>query len=422
MHRNIFSTVLFPALFVCCSVVLFNSCSGSKQQTVPPKTTVSDSTAALRYAYITVREEGFQLAATDGSTDETIFKAQPELQSAVVTASPSRTRIAIAFYDVGKKETNLIVYFIPEQKTYWAKRNKGKWNTTTIWDGDSLVYVNFYEAKLQGKNKPAQLGSAYTELIDIEHDKQVKAFRPKNGVVLEAYVQNKYLVYSDNNGFYLTDKQTNKLVKTIRDFTAANRKSVAFSPDGRNLLYIEKAKNSQGKPSTQLLIADYDGSNDKIILTPDFAPDDVAWRPNGRDIACSINSFSYAGVRHFALFDIESRKTSFKSEESFGSIPSFSEIHFSPSGAYTFMLCAMPGKTDTARYYVLRNLGMEKNIALKDSIGSLTPETIGEFVSWDSEETILFRLTPESYMLYNIFEQKRIVINNKIVLCAWMRY
>ncbi|MBI2416914.1 MAG: hypothetical protein HYV28_03260 [Ignavibacteriales bacterium] len=416
-------SLLAASLLLSINTIYFSGCTGSKPQIKTPAPIVDSNTIPLlQYAYVTIGGEGFALATTGTDEQITIFKANPEQQGIAVTVSPSRTRIALGYYDKDKKETNLIVYFIPENKTYWAKRNKGKWNANTFWDGDTLVYVNFYESKNQGKNKPPQYANSYTELIDIEHDKQLKAFKPKSGAILEAYLQGKYLVYSDNNGFYLTDKQSTKVLKSIRDFTAANRKSVSFASDGKNLIYIEKAKNSAGKQSQQLLLADYDGSNDKIILTPDFAPGDVVWRPGGRDIACSINSFSYTGVRHFALFDIESKKTTFRSEESYGNIPSFSEIHFSPSGAHAFMLAAMPAKDDTLRYYILRNIITEKNIPLKDSIGSLTPASIGEFVSWDSEETVLFRITPESYMLYNLFEQKRIVVNNKLILCAWLKF
>ncbi|MBK9163721.1 MAG: PD40 domain-containing protein [Acidobacteria bacterium] len=126
-------------------------------------------------------------------------------------------------------------------------------------------------------------------------------------------------VTPDNNFIYATTFSANiadpKLlrmpilggpIEEIKGITTGA--SVSFSPDGRQMAFT---RSRSSEKQTQLLIADADGSNMRVLLGADygkrsfanFSASPVAWSPDGTTIAAAINEHDEAGGSRIILVD-----------------------------------------------------------------------------------------------------------------------
>ncbi len=84
--------------------------------------------------------------------------------------------------------------------------------------------------------------------------------------------------------------------------------SVSFSPDGKQMAFT---RSRSSEKQTQLLIADADGGNMRVLLGADygkrsfanFSASPVAWSPDGKAIAAAINEHDEAGGSRIIMVD-----------------------------------------------------------------------------------------------------------------------
>lgn len=78
--------------------------------------------------------------------------------------------------------------------------------------------------------------------------------------------------------------------------------AISFAPDGKRMAFTESRSSMR---ETQLLVADADGANKKIVAHglddersfPIFGASPVAWSPDGREIACAVEEKTNGGMK-----------------------------------------------------------------------------------------------------------------------------
>lgn len=375
---------LLPAVLY----ALFNIRCGGVAPSVVKIAVVKESS---RYEGLFRSPQGISYFNTSQDKDKLILELADNITLKTVI-SPDKKKAAISFYDPKNNVTCLYVIFLDDQSFKWVKRNPGENDIQVFWENDSLMYANYTIAKKKGKKTEFQPG--YAELLNINQNNVVKMFKPKKGTVLKGYIQSKYLVYADRNGFYLIDKKTNNVIKTIKDFVDADVKELAFSPDGKRCLYYETKGNARS-----LHVTDYDGNNERIVFDYNYNPENVFWSPDSKKIACDIQSPDSVTIRYLAFFDLEDNKARFKKEESFSTISSFTNCGWSPSGNFILVKRTADNRTT----YVLRDLNRERDFVIKDSVQNYTPEKIGELKQWWEDNTLVF-WNETSYTIYDAIE------------------
>ncbi len=312
--------------------------------------------------------------------------------------SPDKKKTAFAFYNFDDKATELYVV-IPETRTVkWVKRNKGEQAITMAWENDSLLAASYAFVKRSSKKSDTTAG--YSELLNVNQNNVAKKFTPKRGIFIKGFIQNKYLVYADRNGFYLVDKTNSAVVKTIRDFTSLDNKGIIFSPDGTKCLYYETKAGRQS-----LHVSDYEGSNERVLFDYNFNPANAQWSPDGKKIACDIQSPDSASIRYLAFFDLNENKARFKKEESFSDISSVINCGWSPSGNFVLV----EKKVRDSVVYALRDLNRERDFVIKDSVKNYTRDMIGSLQFWPNDNQLIF-LGSSSYTIYDAIENNFITL------------
>jgi len=308
--------------------------------------------------------------------------------------TPQKDKIAFSFYDSKKDETNLYVLILSNQKLVWLKKNPGFYQVNLFWDNDSLLYCNFYSSKQNKQTKLWDVLNGYTELINVFQNKVVQNIKPKKGAVIEAYLQNKFFVFSDYEGFYIVEKGKNKLLKTLKNFNTKDKKNISFSPDGKKFFYIERRKvvDQFGEYHTlnELRSANYDGTKDETIISYSYNPQNVKWSPNSDKISCDVASEEWSNIRHLCFYDLLSNKATFKTKENYGRIPSFTDCFWSPSGNSVLVRSEVETQLITHKSYFIRDLYSGIDNYIRDAGGNVNPLSIGVLDNWWEEDILIF--------------------------------
>lgn len=202
------------------------------------------------------------------------------------------------------------------------------------WSSDSKeLAVGYYSSKKRNGIYVADRGKIFiTDLfgekrnVGCQLSKKVIAWLPNNELVVSAGPPNNimYFVSPDN-------------CKTIASLSIKNKRNIKFSPDGNHLVYYKMEQiyhpNYGRSLNMRLLyISDYRGRNPKIIADYNHKPNNTIWAPNSDMISFDIKSPDWSNIRHVVFYNLENKKTSYKTYEAFGNMPKDSNPHWSPSG------------------------------------------------------------------------------------------
>lgn len=366
---------------------------------------------AAAYTGLFLDSVGISRFSTADSSSKLLVKATA---IDMVKVSPSNSAVAIAYFDSLQNETSLYVYSFGTQELTRVKQNSGYFTVNLIWDNDSLLYANFCETKQSKTGKRKEMITGTTELINVVSNKVIQKSKPVKGAVLEAYIQGKYLVYSDYDGLYILDKNKNKLVKTLKGFSTLNMKSCSFSPDGKKLCYLEPKKvNDQygeGHSRNELFLANFDGTKEKKIISFEYDPQNPVWSNANRVIACDVISLDWGNLRNIALYNVEVGKVSYDTEEENGFVPSLSDCHWSPSGSSFIVRKKIESQFFHKFSYIIKNVETGIGAELKNAKGEVVEAVqLGMPEQWPEDNVILFNhqnqstiytLSTNSYLMF----------------------
>jgi len=390
MNKKVYISLLLIAVYACTGI----HCGAGSQVKKEADVAI---TPGAHYEGLYRSETAICYANTSENIDTVLLPMDPNFVVNTLP-SPDKKKTAFAFYDFDDKSTDLYVV-IPETRSFkWVKRNKGEQAITMAWENDSLLAVSYAFVKRSGKKSDTTAG--YSELLNINQNSVVKKYTPKRGIFIKGFIQSKYLIYADRNGFYLVDKNNNAVTKTIRDFTSVDDKGILFSPDGMKCLYFEKKGERRS-----LHVSDFEGSNERVLFDYNYDPANAHWSPDGSKIACDIQSPDSAAIRYLAFFDLNDGKARFKKEESFKDVSSVTNCGWSPSGNFVLV----EKKVRDSVVYALRDLNRERDFVIKDSVKNYTRDMIGSLQFWTVDNQLIF----QGYHGYTIYDA---IENNFITL------
>jgi Tol biopolymer transport system component/DNA-binding winged helix-turn-helix (wHTH) protein len=193
--------------------------------------------------------------------------------------------LAVSDWRVGGKKQATF-----EQRTISRLTNSGKVAAAAISsDGKYLVYA---QAEKEGQ-------SLWLQHIDTGSTARI--LPPQDAIYwgLRVSPDNSYIYCSTFAGNKVDDLFRIPILGGAKEHLPVNTNtSVSFSPDGKQMVYTD----SHGLASS-LMIADADGSN-QYLLASSMKPENfwcaeagspVAWSPDGKTIACSINGIDEQG-------------------------------------------------------------------------------------------------------------------------------
>lgn len=392
MNKNVYISLLLIVVYACTGI----HC-GAGSQVKKSEVEVAAVTPGAHYEGLYRSELGICYVNTSENTDTMLLPLDANFVVNTLP-SPDKKKTAFAFYDTDNKVTNIYVV-IPETRSFkWVKKNKGEQAITMAWENDSLLAASYAYVKRSGKRSDTTAG--YSELLNINQNNVAKKYTPKRGTFIRGFIQSKYLIYADRGGFYLVDKTNNAVTKTIRDFTSIDDKGINFSPDGTKCLYFEK----KGDRSS-LHVSDYEGSNERVLFDYNYNPANAQWSPDGKRIACDIQSPDSASIRYLTFFDLNENKARFKKEESFSDVSSVINCGWSPSGNFILV----EKKVRDSVVYAIRDLNRERDFVIRDSVTNYTRDKIGWLQFWPNDNQLIF-LGYHGYTIYDAIENNFITL------------
>lgn len=317
--------------------------------------------------------------------------------------SPQKDRIVFSYTGHSKNETYLYAFFFKNHKLVCFKKNSGYYQVNVFWEDDSLLYCNFCSFKQNSETKLWTDMSGYTELINTNQNKVVKKFKPRKGGILIDYIQKKYLVYDDYTSYYLIDKSKNTLFKELPYMGFKDKQNIKYSPDGKKLFYtrsrklIDKDGNLHGT-SNELFLANYDGTNEKNIIPYSFDPKNIKWSPQSDKICCDISSQEWSNIHHVSIYDLNTDKATYKTEELYGFMPSLNNCIWSPSGEYLLIFSEIERQFQTIRSYFFRDVYTDRNLpASNGEVLSIPTKFMSLRYYWWDDNQIIFCYSAVDY-------------------------
>ncbi len=391
-------------------ILLFlSSCSSSKKSSTNKKPELENN---LFFEGIFQNNSGIVYINNQKNITQQLLAVDNNFGQVTFKTSPDSKNIIFSFYDTKKQETYLYSLNIKLKKLALLKLEKGLLRANLFWDTNSQIISNFYATKQDKRTKLWDKYTGVTSIINIISGEIIRTFTPSKGAILEAHLQNKYLVYSNSNSFYILNKSNNKLVSQLKGFSTQNKykSKLTFSPDGKHMFFIktQNVKNRQGKTLilNSLYTANYNGKNRKEILEIKYNPKNISWTPNSKKIICDIASPKYSNARRIATYDIKTNKTGFN--DSFNG--SEENPIISSSGSFLLFTRKTPNQfNSTNDNYIIKTMasGSEKKI---DVLIRYTPSTVqkfGFFDYWNNDSDLVFS-NKHNFTIINLKESKYI--------------
>ena len=390
--------VKFFTVLVCLSTMLLQFGCNTASTTAKPPRTAPKAGEKINYTGLYVDSVGVHSFSTADSTNRLIVEL---CAIDIVKPSPSNTAVAWVAYDTLKNETGLYAYSSETQQVTDLKHSHGNFSVNLIWNDDSLLYANFCETKQSKTGKRKEIISGTTDLINVNQNTVLSKSKPAKGAVLEAYIQEKYLVCSDYDGLYILDKTKNRLVKTIKGFSTYNMKSSSFSPDGKKLTWLEPKKGIDqsgiNTSRTELMVANFDGTKEKKVIDFNYYPQNPVWSTTNNVIACDVVSQDWGNLRNIALYDVEEGKVSYVTGEDNGFVPDLSNCRWSPSGTSFIVRKKMESQFFRKLSYLIHNMETGVTSELKDAKGEvIEANKLGMPDQWLEDNVIVFNRLDQS--------------------------
>lgn len=194
-----------------------------------------------------------------------------------------------------------------------------------------------YHSEIE-RNGSIVAGDGSIEIISINEN--IRSLGCSISKQVHFWLPNGNLVVSQGRGYknlYVVDSDN---CNTIKNISVDEKEQISFSPDGKYMSYIKRRevyfrREQRMRNVPDLFIANYDGTESKIVVSYQYDPRNISWSPNSRHLIFDVISQEWSNIRHIGIYSIQDdNATLSRREDSFYGLPSSTKPMWSHNGSH----------------------------------------------------------------------------------------
>ncbi|GBD32697.1 MAG: hypothetical protein KatS3mg081_2662 [Gemmatimonadales bacterium] len=279
--------------------------------------------------YVIYASDGSAIYRTDTRVGSDTVLALLERDAVAAAASPDGSVLALGYS--AKDSARLITVELQTGAQATIHTAPRGYIYTLAWspDGNALA-AGFHTVRRRGGRSVPERG----DIVVWSRGGPVRRMGCSVSKVVYRWVGNGGVVVGDGWNHYLVDPRNCRTLATVR---GEGKRDVSFSPDGERFLYfasrrVRDPRNRRAVTATELRVARVRGGEDLRVIGDGYDPQRARWSPDGTKVLFDVASPEQPGVRHVALFDLESRRVQFFPSRTAQGTPSDTDPHWSPDG------------------------------------------------------------------------------------------
>lgn len=216
------------------------------------------------------------------------------------------------------------------------------------------------------------------------------------------WLPNGNLVVSQGRGYknlYVVDSDN---CNTLKNISVDEKESISFSPDGKYMSYIKRRevyfrREQRMRKVPDLFIANYDGTDSKIVVSYQYDPRNISWSPDSRRLIFDVSSQEWSNIRHISIYSIiDDNATLSRREDSFYGLPSSTKPMWSPVGNHILFSNIYNDRANShgiVYHSVVRNINNNEHSVVDNDV--LRPHErnrnrgFGQPIFWVDNNTVL---------------------------------
>lgn len=309
-------------------LLLVSACSGPAAVEPPPATPtpVVEAPSGPPYAVIYADQTGLHLF--DAARDMTASVRGVTVEASMAKAAPQGEAVATVYQT--SDSTTLVL--MQGEDVRWLHSVAGEAEYTLAWQaGGRTLAFGFYTPVVDGDQVKMGAGGVRTVALG-ERVEDVGCSASK---AVYMWLPNGDLIVGNDDNHYVVDANN---CATKSTFPLRKRRSIQYAPGGQHMSYIFRdlvynRERRAYEPESTLFVANVDGTNENRLMTDRFKARNMAWSPDGTQLAFDVQSQDNEGVRQVAIHNVGRSETTYLVPPADGQ--TFSDTHpsWSPTGA-----------------------------------------------------------------------------------------
>lgn len=391
--------VLRLGLLVIASTV-FYACSGPAAVEPPPAPTpvVEAEPAGPPFAILYSDREGVH--RLDASNESITTLRTTSVQASRAMPAPQGDAVALV-YQTPDSTTLMLLDGADER---WLHSVAGEAVYTLAWtaSGDALAF-GFYTPVQEGDVTKMGAGGVRTVTLD----GSVENVGCSASKAVHVWLPNGDLVTGNDDNHYVVDAQN---CATKSTFPLRKRRAVQYAPGGEHMSYIFRdlvynRERRAYEPESTLFVAELGGLDEERLMTDRFRARNMAWSPDGTQLAFDVRSPDNEAIRQVAIHDVTRGQTSYLIPPADGQEFSDTRAVWSPAGGRMVFDRAYPDGTLQKVVYTTLNL-QSRVVAVSDA-GAGAIRTVG----WADDDTLVLGYPDGSTHVLDLRQQEPFIVD-----------
>lgn len=390
---------------------LLVGCAGSERTATPAPVEMPEA-APTGPAFTTFIFDNNQLTQQDLRTGSEQAMALQGRYLGPKAISPDGRRLAFVYFWADSTRLALLDLNTQTAKPVYATPGEATFTLAWHQKGDRLAFGHFLPRRT---SEGVQMGNG--DLLTVRAD-GIGVFRVGCSVskAVHVWLPSGSLIVGDGKNLYEVGPEG---CATLATLPAQKLHHVTYAPDGTRLAYIKRdleynRTTRQYEPDSTLTLATYIGANPQEIVGDDYRARNLAWKPDGTELAFDVRSPDNAQVRLILLLEAATGKSYYLNQPGEQGNPSDTHPAWSPDGERLAYLRTYPDGT--------RLLQVRTFSDLTTGTTTLTELAPGDqWAGWVDEQTALLRRAQGTMELHAIGQAEPIASfpASQTFLVAW---